>query len=284
MTNKKTIHTLVEDIYGVFENHIEPSEDQLTEFSSRLANLLKDRITEVRSGPEKLRLSQIGNPNRKIWYGLQNYEKKPLDGQTLIKFLYGDIVEELVLFLAKVAGHEVTDEQLEVDIEGVKGHQDCRIDGIITDVKSASGYGFRKFKDESLLNGNDPFGYIAQISSYVESQGEEEGAFLAFNKENAELKLNIVHSLNMINAEDRVKELQAVAAQDTAPPKCYSDAPDGASGNRVLDIGCVWCDYKVNCWSDANDGKGLRIFNYAKGNRYFTHVAREPNVPEVKVQ
>ena len=34
-------------------------------------------------------------------------------------------------------------------------------------------------------------------------------------------------------------------------------------------------------WSDANQGRGLRVFSYAKGKRYLTRVGKEPDVEEV---
>ena len=46
----------------------------------------------------------------------------------------------------------------------------------------------------------------------------------------------------------------------------FHDKPDGESGNRKLAIGCMYCDYKVDCWKDANDGKGLRKFDYKNGD------------------
>ena len=65
------------------------------------------------------------------------------------------------------------------------------------------------------------------------------------------------------------------------PDRCYSDIPDGKSGNRKLSIGCVYCGYKRDCWSDVNQGKGIRVFKYAHGRRYLTNVAKEPEVVEV---
>ena len=47
-----------------------------------------------------------------------------------------------------------------------------------------------------------------------------------------------------------------------------------------LSIGCSYCAYKVDCWSDANDGQGLRKFIYSKGPRWLTKVVSEPNVSE----
>ena len=69
--------------------------------------------------------------------------------------------------------------------------------------------------------------------------------------------------------------------QDTPPDRCYSDAVDGASGNRKLAFGCFYCEHKRTCWSDSNEGKGLRVFKYANGNRYLTQVGKTPNVEEV---
>ena len=195
--------------------------------------------------------------------------------------MYGDLVEELLLLLIKLAGHTITDEQKTITIEGVVGHQDCRIDNVITDIKSASSFGFRKFKDNSITNGNDPFGYIAQLSAYTEGQGEDAGAFLVLNKENADLHLLHIDSMDMINATDRIKELKGLVDAKSPPARCYSDEPDGVSGNRVLPISCVWCSYKHSCWSDSNDGKGLRTFKYSKGSRYFTKVYKTPNVQEI---
>ncbi len=74
-----------------------------------------------------------------------------------MRFLYGHLIEEMVLALTKLSGHSVTDEQKQAEVEGIKGSMDCKIDGVLTDVKSASPYGFKKFKDGSLID-DDPFG------------------------------------------------------------------------------------------------------------------------------
>ena len=85
----------------------------------------------------------------------------------------------------------------------------------------------------------------------------------------------------MINAKQRIEYLKGAMDKDDPPDRCYSDVPDGASGNRKLFIGCVYCPHNITCWSDTNEGKGLRIFNYANGPRYFTKVVKEPNVEEI---
>ena len=81
--------------------------------------------------------------------------------------------------------------------------------------------------------------------------------------------------------QERVKYLKNVLESKTVPDRCYSDIPEGISGNRKLAIGCVFCPHKRECWSDVNNGKGLRAFKYEKGTTYLTHVAKEPRVQEI---
>jgi hypothetical protein len=285
----KTIDTLVDDIYSLFESSVpDMSDDQvdniIDKFGDALKVHLKRFIYEEERRRDTLRLSAIGKPERQQWYSASPYSKVKenieLQGRDKIKFLYGYILEELLLTLSSLAGHEVKDEQKEVSIEGVLGHQDAVIDNVLIDCKSSSGRGFDKFKN-NYVSSDDPFGYIAQISSYAEANGLTEAAFLAINKQTGEICLSKVHSMEMINASDRVKYIKDMVNQSNPPAKCYSDVPDGKSGNRKLDVGCIYCDYKRDCWKDANGGQGLRVFNYATNPRYLTQVSKMPNVEEI---
>ena len=285
----KTIDTLVADIYSLFESSVpDMSDDEvdniIDKFGDALKVHLKRFIYEEERRRDTLRLSAIGKPERQQWYSASPHSKVKenieLQGKDKIKFLYGYILEELLLTLSSLAGHEVKDEQKEVSIEGVLGHQDAVIDNVLVDCKSSSGRGFDKFKN-NYVSSDDPFGYIAQISSYAEANGLTEAAFLAINKQTGEICLSKVHSMEMINATDRVKYIKDMVNQSNPPAKCYSDVPDGKSGNRKLDVGCIYCDYKRDCWKDANDGQGLRVFNYATNPRYLTQVSKMPNVEEI---
>ena len=53
----------------------------------------------------------------------------------------------------------------------------------------------------------------------------------------------------------------------SVPSRCYAAVPDGKSGNLKLAVGCVYCRHKGVCWSDANQGKGIRTFKYSNGTR-----------------
>ncbi len=148
----KTIHTLIEDIHNLFhdpDHKVDP--DNLERFGENCKKALQESIEEATTPRNPtLRMSKIGVPDRKLWYEM-NQEIDPtalpeINPVLLTMFLYGHIVEELVLFLAREAGHNVEGEQDECEINGVLGHRDCKIDNVVVDVKRASGFSFNKFK------------------------------------------------------------------------------------------------------------------------------------------
>lgn len=279
----KTIYTLIEDIYKVVEGNGGWDQTVSTFFKEEMGGVLESRLNREDQPRGTLRMSNLGTPcQRKLWYEVNNAgEGEALRPSTRIKFLYGDMLEVLLLNLARAAGHTVEGTQGELSILGVKGHRDAVIDGITIDVKSASSYGFRKFQDGNLRN-DDPFGYISQLSSYVYAgrQGETKvhptlGAFLVINKENGELCLDMYDFAGELeNKENEVQSLISMATQPQPPERAFAPSPDGQSGNLKLGVNCSYCSFKKLCYPD------LRTFIYSNGPRYLTHVAKVPNVPE----
>ena len=286
MKNKKTLDTLVQDIYDKLDTltegkSLDVSEETATTFGESMKQALLNWSGEHPIDKPTLRMSNIGKPNRQLWYDMKSKAKtKSFSAPVQIKFLYGHILEEVVLFLARLAEHEVTSEQKEVDVDGIKGHMDCKIDGEVIDVKTASGFAFKKFK-EGTLPDDDPFGYMAQIAAYEESEGTDKGGFLTLNKENGELALFRPDELDKPNIKARIKLLREQMKEDTPPEFCYDPIPDGKSGNMKLPRGCVYCRHKFECHKDSNIGMGLRVFKYAKKFEYLTNVAKLPRVQEV---
>jgi hypothetical protein len=282
----KKIETLVEDIYGLFNlTPIERDEKEVDQLIDKFGDMLKVHIKEfMYSKPRdsgNLRLSAIGKPNRQIWYDVNTEAtEEQLPPSTRIKFLYGYILEELLLLCASVAGHTVEAQQKEVSVEGVLGHQDAVIDGVLVDCKSASGFSFKKFESNTISE-DDPFGYIAQISAYSQANDIDKAAFLVIDKSTGKICLTPVHSMEMINAGKRVKFLKSIVSRGSIPDRCYAPVPDGKSGNYKLPIGCVYCRHKTLCWSDANQGQGLRTFKYSNGNRHLVQIAKMPDVEEI---
>lgn len=287
---KKKIDTLITDIYNLFKNGRGKGckvdsidlQDILQITTGNIWWEIKKAVTGESEEIKRLRMSNVGYPDRQLWYQFQDIEQEPLKDNDPIKFLYGHIIEELIFCLAELAGHVVTDRQKETNLEGIKGHIDGRIDGVLVDVKSASPMAFRKFKDKTLYS-DDPFGYIDQLSSYATAEGDSKASFLVMNKLTGELCLMPLHELEITNTGERIKYLKDVVKSKTPPPKCYADVPDGKSGNYKLGVNCFYCSYKKDCWADVNNGHGLRVFNYKKGPVYLTRVSRTPDVPEIRI-
>lgn len=227
-------------------------------------------------------MSNVGEHcDRKLWFHVNHYEEgEKLSPEVRFKFLYGDILEETVLYLAKEAGHTVEGEQDTLEIAGVKGHRDAVIDGVLVDVKSASSYSFQRFS-QGLDRANDKFGYISQLQLYLHGSRDDpivtdkdRAAFLVIDKTLGKICLDI-HKKQDINWEQVVERKKALVASSTVPGRGYTDVADGASGNRKLDTSCSYCPFKHMCWP------GLRTFIYSSGPAFLTRVVREPRVPEV---
>lgn len=284
----KTIDTLIDDIEELFQKEHKVNPDNLDALLKDIANVITEYVEAPGQKREfTLRLSKIGTPLRKMWYeSREPYdEREVLDYHSLMRFFLGSLMEAVLIFLAKEAGHRVECEQKEVEIDGVPGHMDIVLDGHVTDIKTASGYSYRsKFQQKGLLNGDDPYGYIAQLSSYYKAENPDgrPAYFWAMNKENGDMTLLPLSSFDMIDPQERVKIIREMLAEDTPPEeKCYEPKPYGSSGNKVLDMNCVWCPFKMECWKDANGGKGLQVYRYAKKDEFFTEMRSEPRVDNV---
>jgi hypothetical protein len=281
------LNTLIDDIYsklyGLSEGKpldIKPEELDKTLNGLREAILSWSQPSE-RNKNFTMRMSNIGKPARQLWYEKRDESSSNIpSASTQIKFLYGHILEEIALMLVRMSGHKVTDEQKEVSIGSLKGHMDCKIDGEVVDVKTASNFSFAKFA-KGTLSEDDPFGYLPQLASYEKAEGTNNGGFLVINKESGELCLHQPEDLSKPNMEyyidDKIKSVEGAEAPDL----CYTPVPEGKKGNMRIAKGCVWCPYKFDCFKESNDGQGLRIFKYSNRNVYLTEVKDPPSVEEL---
>ena len=282
----KKLNTLVDDIYKKLSvlgkgKSLNLSEETIEQFGESMKEVLRHWSTPNPRSVETLRMSNIGRPNRQLWFDMKTEQQaQEIPPSTFIKFLYGHMLEEVVLLLVKLAGHTVSDEQKNVKIKGIEGHMDCVIDGEVIDVKTASGYAFKKFKNGTLAE-DDTFGYMSQLAGYEAGHGTSNGGFLAMNKENGELALYIPEELDKPNIETKIDTVKKSLKKQTPPELCYLPIPDGTSGNMKLPRGCFFCRHKIECHKDSNNGKGLRVFKYAKGLTYLTQVVKEPKVDEI---
>lgn len=292
-----SIHTLADDIKGLFGealvgNSTTFEESVLAQFGSQVALHVADTLT-ARTGtrkPNTLYMSEIGTPCvRKVWYGVHHKSyAEPMQEHALFKFLYGDVIEEIALLLAEAAGHKVEDRQKGAEIEyggwKIRGRRDATIDGVLVDVKSCSPYGFKKFR-EGLNDDNDSFGYRHQLSGYNLAEGEimhgmrRDQGFLAIDKQNGHIGF---FEQPYVDPMPRIEAMvQAVDDPNKEPHRSFKLIPEGMSGNARLGTECAYCPYKVACWRDANDGKGLRGFAYSTGPMFLGTIKKEPKVAEL---
>jgi hypothetical protein len=284
----KNIYTLVDDIYQLVSTK-EPAEgvdieECIEQFGEGVKRLMRHEFLEKRDDTRKLRMSNIGREDRYLWNLYNDVEQTDeIQPHTYVKFLYGHLIEEMLLFLTRAAGHEVTDEQKKCQVNGITGSMDCKIDGIVTDVKSVSTYGFRKFKDGTLAY-DDPFGYVAQIKGYAYSEGATKFGWLAMDKQNGHLTYLMydtedtqapVYDLISFDIKERIDHVKKLVELPTPPGVCYEPIADGKSGNQKLAVGCSYCSYKKECWPS------VRAFAYSSGPRYLVEVANEPKVQEI---
>jgi len=270
VSETKTIDTLVADIYNLVNTgKKKPDQEALFALGSTVMDAVRRQLWMATSDmPGRLRMSNIGKPcSRSLWYDVNGDDKvESLSPETRLKFMIGDIVEALVVYLAKEAGHSVTDQQAEIEMEGIKGHIDCVIDDELVDIKSASSFAMKKFKNGTLPN-DDPFGYISQISGYGNALGKKRGTFLAFDKSSGELA-TYTHS-QLENTEIKIKEVKAAVALPEPPDRCFETVKDRQTSRQKLGVNCSYCSHKHTCWAGELDLKfrsGRPVFFVGKAD------------------
>lgn len=293
MSSNKELDTLVEDILELLDSKksFMADTDDLTNLAVGIGFQVTKAMQEhvkVRE-PKVIYASEVGEPcHRKLWYKVHYPEKgEYLTRTTRLKFLYGDILEEVLLFMAKAAGHEVSKRQESVVYEledgwQIRGRIDAVIDGEIVDVKTASPYSYTKMVEEGLTKSNDAFGYSGQLGFYqmnkeqLECEGKDP-KFLVMDKQNGKVGLaapapgSKVTPATLEIIKDEIKD------PDVAPDRGFDDEST-TNGNRKLGINCSYCAFKGDCWP------GLRVFNYSRGPVFLTRVNKVPKNVEITVQ
>jgi CRISPR/Cas system-associated exonuclease Cas4 (RecB family) len=280
----KKIDTLVQDLESVIYGQGGWNGTVGSLLGNSIALTANKRFSKPQEPRGYLSLSSIGTPcKRKLWYKVNKPGfGEPLAANMLLKFFYGDMIEELILSMVIASGHDLKGTQDRLTVHGIRGHRDAVIDGMTVDVKSCSPYAFKKFRDGELRE-NDPFGYISQLSSYVYAGKDDplvtdktHGAFLAIDKVNGDICLDVYD----FSKELETKEQEMLAAKDLVagdiPEDRVQPVPASkASPNTKLDKSCQFCEYKKACWPK------LRMFKYSYGIEYLVHVEKEPKVEEV---
>jgi hypothetical protein len=273
------VQTLIKDIYAVVEKEENWfTAPRLADFGANLSTALNRH-----QGIPSLRLSQMGEkcPSA-LWHSIHSAaHAEPFPPWVRIKFDRGHILESYVTELIKAAGHEVTGEQDELVLDGVKGHRDCVVDGCTVDVKSLNSRGFQALK--AGMAPQDLFlrDYLDQLDGYVVAaiddhlvRVKDTGYILAIDVTLGHLCL-YEHKVREENVRRRIEDHKKIVALNN-PPKCTCGTiADGKSGNIKLDVKASYNNHKYQCFPN------LRTFLYANGPAYLTKVVRKPDVTEI---
>jgi len=283
--NLEKLLELPADVAKLFDESVphEVNDANLDKLVDDLKEMLRERFNYPKSEQEirVLRFSSLGQPDKRLWFINQDPEiiaKENLSLKQGMTFLLGDLIEKVLCFLFREAGHTVEAEQQQVEVDGVKGHVDAVVDGIVVDLKTAHPFFYPKLLNLDDLMSNDTFGYLAQLGGYANVLTPGEGAaFIPLNKSSGEFAITYVPAdiVKQFDPVPRVAHLKKILAKTEPPKVCLPPQSDGKSGNMVLNDGCKFCPCKTKCHPN------LRAFQYSNGVKYFTSVVKPPKVPEV---
>ncbi len=281
----KTFDTLVEDIYSLMKTKNTAkwvdTEAEIDKFGEAMKDLMRKEFMPgegkwaSRSG---LRLSSIGKPDLIQWFTSRRYTGEKIQPNVLIKFMYGHLIEEMLLLFTRLSGHTVTDEQKECKVGGVTGHMDCKIDGLTVDVKSTTKFGILKFRDGNMAE-KDDFGYVDQLKAYAHSEGERKFGWLAMDRDSGNLATLVydlddedhpMHKFYSGDIEERIEHVKKSLESEDRPSLCASPEEDGKSGNLKLSTICSYCKFKLHCWPN------VRGFYTGSGPKFLTTVVKVP--------
>lgn len=287
-----TLATLVQDIYRVANEGMpealqgEASDKLLVEYATRMGEFMGKKVyAEDRGVKDKsdltIRMSELGTPcQRQLllkWYGPQ-YGKPPYtykpDPALGVKFGYGYLVEEMILTMAALSGHDVKDQQRKVTMPihakwTLTGSIDAIIDNTAVDVKSMSKFAFDKYAKEGFTDTNDSFGYSWQLNGYdaalrMEGEHLELPQFVTVEKETG--RINVVAPRKLLAADIVARghsiALNAERFHTTGKLPAVLGTKPHALGN-ALDVVCSYCNFKHVCFPNlvtfVEKGKPVNI-------------------------
>lgn len=203
----------------------------------------------------KLRLSASGKCARALAYDFHGLtvEGKEMDARAKIIFWMGDLVEMMVISLAKLAGCPITATGLAQAKVGlpigdivIPGHLDGLYMGIgeiiLVEVKSMSSYAYEKFEKGIVDDG-----YMAQFNSYMKAAGLKKVVIVAINKESGVMH-ELMFELNdgiLALIENNFKEVLK-STPDNLPQRPYKPDAKGMWGWK-----CDYCKAYKTCLIDS---------------------------------
>ena len=233
------------------------SVDEIKLEAGRIAEVMFERQFMKEGGRGKyIGLSSCGRCARQSAYTLLGFEHKgkEKDARSKVVFYQGDLTEQMVYLLAKLAGCDIRHgglNQMKVSLhigdKEVNGHPDgilkTQNEGdFLVEIKSMSSYGFDDFQ-----KGEIDSAYVAQINSYLDALGLTKCVMVALNKDAGVLAERIIDFDPEIVKKAK-ETLSAVlgATIDDLPKRWYEPGKEG-----ILPWNCLYCSFWGHCWPTA---------------------------------
>ena len=222
-----------------------------------------------------IRMSGLGRPLCQQLLDRQGIQED-MDYNALFRFLFGDLVESVMVLIMEQAEVDIVAKQKPVKLT-IAGHEVTgTLDLILRDemgiekvwdVKSASEWAF-KFKYTGYggydkIKEDDPFGYVMQGHLYGEATGLPFGGWIVVNKSSGELAMVEAPDWQaedrkeyLKDAERRVKRLLDPDPKFVKPFKSEFETYKVKgevirTGNKILPKICSMCGYRSHCWSKS---------------------------------
>jgi len=228
---------------------------------NQVATDIKDALKRQFGGGNKrgdfrIRMSNVGRPTCQLWYEKNKPEVAlPFPTTFIMNMMLGDIVEAVFKGVLKEAGVRYEDSEtvhLDIGDDSIRGSYDIVINDAVDDIKSASDWSYRnKFESYDTLASGDGFGYVGQLAGYAKASGKKVGGWWVVNKANGSFKYVPATGLDL---DKEIKKIEKTVAtvKENKFERCFQPVPEKfrgtETGNKVLNDGCRFCNYRFNCW------------------------------------
>lgn len=259
-------------------------QELLAKFGDETKSALKKQF-EREERSFKLSMSNVGRPLCQLKMEKQHGSVNP-DG--IVRFLFGDLVEDVLLFLLYASGINILAEQkytsLEIEGRQLGGTLDIILDlgrgPEVYDIKSASDFAFKSKSNMTFKEflKQDSFGYCSQLFGYAEAEKILPGGFIFNNKSSGEISvLAVPEHFEELKQEALDKAKYNLLNIDTPFKREFDDIEETfnkkKTGNKILGTVCEFCDFKFKCWDNLtirpqinSSSKNPKMLYYTKIN------------------
>lgn len=193
--NRKILKSIRGTLRKIWDRDFKLDKEHFSSFELRLKEFIEKQLIQTPDQRDfRLRLSGMGKDLISLQCAKLGLDRDSRDESfTPIKFMFGDMIEALILTLIESSGIVIDIEQENVKLDlgddiVISGTLDLVIDGKVYDIKTASPFSFEKFKKGlSAVEAQDSFGYCSQLAAYSHAGGYEVGGWIVINKVTGEI-------------------------------------------------------------------------------------------------